>query len=502
LSTTSVPARNSAPPATQRILRRVFSFPVVLVCFLAVLSVLSVRGRFDDPDMWWHLKNGEVIWTTHSIPTSDQYSYTTNHQASVPQEWMSEVSIYAAYRLGGYSGLMAWLCLLTSIMLGAGYLLCSLYSGNAKVSFLGAIIIWFFATVALAVRGQLVGYVFLILELLLVHLGRSRTPRWFWALPLLFVFWVNCHGSFFFGLVVLGIFLLASFFKFEAGSLVGPAWEKNQRRMLILASCLSVAVLFLNPVGWRQVAYPVNTILHQHIVVTQIQEWLPLTMTDPRGVGLWGILAFLALYLMARRSANLYLEEVLLLAAGAWLALSHQRMAIVFGILVAPAVSRILRNSWENYEAAKDRPAANAVCMVLAAVAVFFSFPSRQYLVRKVDSGSPVEAVEYIKTHNLSGNMLNTFVDGGYLIWALPEHPVFIDGRADIFEWTGVLKEFGEWATLQTDPNQLLNKYHIGFCLLENDSPMAYVLLLMPNWKKVYSDQKSVIFVRTDAGKQ
>jgi hypothetical protein len=98
--------------------------------------------------------------------------------------------------------------------------------------------------------------------------------------------------------------------------------------------------------------------------------------------------------------------------------------------------------------------------------------------------------------------MLNTFVDGGYLIWALPEHPVFIDGRADIFEWTGVLKDFGEWATLQTDPNQLLNKYHIGFCLLENDSPMAYVLLLMPNWKKVYSDQKSVIFVRTDAGKQ
>ncbi|HET8637473.1 MAG TPA: hypothetical protein VFL96_11540, partial [Acidobacteriaceae bacterium] len=124
MSTTSLPARNSAPPAPQRVLRRIFSFPVVLVCFLTVLSVLSVRGRFDDPDMWWHLKNGEVIWTTHSIPTSDQYSYTTNHQASVPQEWMSEVTIYAAYRLAGFSGLMAWLCLLTSIMLGAGYLLC------------------------------------------------------------------------------------------------------------------------------------------------------------------------------------------------------------------------------------------------------------------------------------------------------------------------------------------------------------------------------------------
>jgi hypothetical protein len=175
-------------------------------------------------------------------------------------------------------------------------------------------------------------------------------------------------------------------------------------------------------------------------------------------------------------------------------------MAIVFGILAAPVVSRILRNSWENYEAAKDRPAANAVCIALAAVVVFFAFPQRQYLARQVNDGSPVKAVEYIKAHHLSGNMLNTFVDGGYLIWALPEHPVFIDGRADIFEWAGVLKEFGQWATLQADPHQLLDKYHVGFCLLERDSPMSFVLPLMPDWKKVYSDQKSVIFVRTASG--
>ena len=32
--------------------------------------------------------------------------------------------------------------------------------------------------------------------------------------------------------------------------------------------------------------------------------------------------------------------------------------------------------------------------------------------------------------------MLNEYVYGGYLIWAAPENPVFVDGRADIFEWT------------------------------------------------------------------
>jgi hypothetical protein len=118
-----------------------------------------------------------------------------------------------------------------------------------------------------------------------------------------------------------------------------------------------------------------------------------------------------------------------------------------------------------------------------------------------VNDGSPVQAVKYIKSHQLTGNMLNEYGYGGYLIWALPEHPVFIDGRADLYEWAGVLKQYQQWSLLQTDPNQLLDKYHISFCLLEKDSPMSYVFPLMPNWKKVYSDQQSVIFVRADAEK-
>lgn len=92
--------------------------------------------------------------------------------------------------------------------------------------------------------------------------------------------------------------------------------------------------------------------------------------------------------------------------------------------------------------------------------------------------------------------MLNEFVYGGYLLWAMPEHPVFLDGRADVFEWTGVLAEFGSWATLQSDPNALLDKYGIQFCLMMPQSPMAHILPLMHNWKAVYSDRNSVIFVR------
>jgi len=464
---------------------------------LAVLAVLTVRDRFNDLDMWWHLRTGQVIWTTHKIPTTDLFSYTTNHHAWVPHEWLSQVMIYGAYRADGYTGLMVWFCVFAAALLVAGYALCCLYSGNAKIGFLGAILLWFFSTIGLAVRPQVVGYLLLILELLLVHLGHTRNPRWFYGLPFLFLVWVNCHASFMFGLIVLGVYVFCSFYDFQAGSLVADSWSQVQRRTLTLASILSVVVIFLNPVGVSQVLYPLNTMLRQHLVVSQIDEWKPLLLSDPRGFAVLGILAFIGIYVIVQRPAKLFLDEVILLAMGTWLALSHERMVFVFGILAAPVLSRLLSVSWDGYDAETDRPAPNAVFILIALFAMFLAFPNKKNLAEQVEKGNPAKAVDYIKTHHLSGNMINTFNEGGYLIWALPEHPVFIDGRADVYEWTGVMAEFGRWATLQSDPNGLLDKYDVSFCLLDHDSPMAHVLPLLPNWKEVYSDKSSVIFVRS-----
>jgi hypothetical protein len=130
---------------------------------------------------------------------------------------------------------------------------------------------------------------------------------------------------------------------------------------------------------------------------------------------------------------------------------------------------------------------------------IVWVFPTSRNLSAQVDQRSPVKAVDFIKSHHLAGPMLNDWDDGGYLIWAAPEYPDFIDGRADVFEETGVVAEFAKWATLQSPPGALLDKYHVNFCLLERESPMAFVLPLLPNWKIAYSDEKSVIFVRITA---
>ena len=74
---------------------------------------------------------------------------------------------------------------------------------------------------------------------------------------------------------------------------------------------------------------------------------------------------------------------------------------------------------------------------------------------------------------------------------------MFIDGRADVYAWTGVFADYGAWATLRADPNVLLEKYRIDFCLLSVSAPLARVMRYLPGWSESYSDSQSVIFSRT-----
>ena len=468
----------------------------MISCLLSVLAVLTVRARFDDPDMWLHLKTGQIIWTTHSIPTTDLFSYTTHHQATIPHEWLAQTLIYAAYHFAGYSGLMLWLCLASSALLIAGYALCSLYSGNAKVSFLGGLVIWLYATIGLSVRPQMIGYILLILELTILYLGRTRSPRWFLALPPLFALWVNCHGSFSLGIVLAGILLFSSYFNFQSGLLTAARWEPHRRKMLAVALALSLPALLLNPVGIRLVLYPFHALGSMTVDVGAVSEWQPLQLGDSRAVAMLAILASIVLLVIVRRS-EIFLDELLFLAAATWLAASHRRLLFVFGIMAAPVLCRLLSDAWDTYVPERDLPVPNAILIALSLLIVWKAFPGPQNLAQQVGQGSPVRAVEFIKAHHLSGPMLNDWPDGGYLAWAAPEYPVFIDGRGDPFNDAGVTQQFGDWATLRTDPNILLDKYGIAFCLLGRGSPMTYVLPLMPHWKLVYSDSLSVIFVRT-----
>lgn len=476
-------------------IRRTLSFPAFLATVMATLTVLTVRSRFNDPDLWWHLRIGEIIWRTRTIPRVDPFAFTTHGHAWTAHEWLAQLTIYGAWKFGGYPGLMLWLCVVSSVLFVLLYALCSLYSGNAKVSLLGGLIGWFFATVGLAIRPLVIGYLFLVLELLLIHLARTRDRRWLIALPPLFAIWVNCHGSYVVGLIVMGVFWCCSFFDISMGSLICRRWPQDTRRWMGAACLLSAGALALNPVGFRLLAFPFDVFLHQTNSMTYVSEWRPLDLESARAAALFAV-ALIVFVIALTRRPDLRLEELILLAMGFGMAIRHERMLFVLGILAAPIVSRLLRAAWERYDPRRDHRIANSVLMLLSIFVIFSAFPGSRQLEEQVVKTSPVRAVDFIRRTGLSGPMLNEYEFGGYLIWALPEQKVFIDGRADVYDWTGVFAEMARWALIREDPNLLLNKYGINYCLLRKTAPMAQVLPFLPEWKKVYSDDLAVIFAR------
>ena len=488
-------------PRSRGLLRIVFSFPVVRIALLTVLTVLTVRSRFSDSDLWWHLKTGEIIWKTHAIPRVDLFSFTTNQHAYTPHEWLAQLSIYAAYFLGGYSGIMLWLCVFASLIPITGYALCWSYSGNRKIAFLGALGIWLFATVGFSARPQLAGYLCLLCELLIVCLGRSKSPKWFMALPVLFVIWVNLHGSFFLGFIALAIIMCCACIDFRLGLLESQRWTTRERKMLAAAIALSFAALFVNPVGLSQVTYPINTLFSQPIGLQSSIEWQPAPMNDIRLWAMFGSAALvLTLPLLTR--AVLRLEELLLLGVGFVLAVQHHRMFFVFGILVMPSLCRMLAAAWNQNKADRDSVLVHMVMLGFAVIPIVLGFPNSRDLADQVKKANPVKAVQFIRDSGLSGRMLNQYVYGGYLIWAVPEHKVFIDGRADVYEWTDVFGDYMDWTNIKTAPGFLLDKHHIDFCVLSREEAITRVLPLLPGWKTVYSDEMSIIFARSDSGQK
>ena len=475
--------------------QRIFSFPIVLGALLVLMMMFTIRSRFSDPDMWWHLKVGEIIWQTRSIPSVDLFSFTAYGHAWTAHEWLSELSMYAAWKLGGYTGLMLWFCVVASLLILAAYLLSTIYSGNCKVAFLGGAMVWLFSTIGLAIRPHLLGFLLLICELIVIQLGRTRNSRWFFALPPIFALWVNVHSSFIFGLVVLGITCAFSFVDFRLGLLSARRWLPEKRTMVAIAFGLSLVALFINPIGPKLVWYPVDVMLNEPINMGFIQEWQQISFSDFRG---WALLCTAALILLVPLLRRLELEgsELVLTALSFAFAIQHSRMLFVFGILVAPILCRLLASSWDYYNPRRDSAWVSAVILALVIPLVVMAFPGSTLIDQQIQAKNPVRAVEFIRHSSLSGNMLNDYIFGGYLIWAAPERKVSMDGRADLYERAGVLERQEKWALLQADPGAFLDQYRIRICMLPSNATMTRIVPMLSGWKKVYSDEIAVVFAR------
>ncbi|MES2220530.1 MAG: hypothetical protein V4587_06135 [Acidobacteriota bacterium] len=489
------PEEKSTLRQSPSLLGKLFGFPVFLTVLFALAVFLAVPKKVADPDIGWHLRNAQIQLQTHTFLHQDLYSFTTSGKPWMDHEWLAEIPFYLAWRGFGPGGLfLVTLVAIEAIMIGI-LGLAYLESGSIKAAFVVGFAALFLASVSFGPRTLLFGWMFLVLELgLLAEFRRGRD--FLWVLPVVFLVWINTHGSWIIGLVLLAVVALSGCVDGTWGSIEATGWTRPQARKLAWVSLLSTLALFVNPYGWRLVLYPFDLAFHQKLNIASVDEWRSLDFHTPLGKIFLAILAA-AVLLQLLRPRRWKLHEILFLLIGTYAALTYSRFLFLAAILIVPLLARNLA-SWMPYHADRDKPWLNAPVMLGVVIAVVLLFPSNQELNARNSTVYPDAAAQrYLQSFHPRGHVFNDYLWGGYLEWNVRQIPVFIDSRVDVFERNG---QFGDYlhAIRIEDTLRILYKYSIQYVLFENHRPLPYLLQQTPGWKVDYQDKTTILLERTE----
>lgn len=475
-------------------LRKAFSFPVMLVGWLILVVVRLAEDRFPDPDIWFHIRNAQFLLANHRLPSFDSYSFTVAGKLWPDHEWLGEVPYYLAFKAFGLEGIeILMLALLVLISLGVLYL-CYRRSRHIKASILACFIAAHLASVNAGPRTILFGYAYLVILLIILERFRTRGHAPLWLLPPLFCLWINCHGSWLLGLLVLAIFTASGMVEGEWGNLQATRWQPGQLRRLLATIAVSCAALFVNPYGYRLVFYPFDVAFRQSLTVAFVDEWASTNFHSLRGTVVMVVLAGLFISaLTARRKWRL--SDVALIVFAFYMGLSHERFLFLVGVVVAPTVAQLLEDFVPVYRPEIDKPWLNAAILAGVMAFVIFRFPSPAQLEEQISQEYPAEVLSYLESHPPSGRMLNFFGWGGYLGWKEPSIKVFIDTRVEIFIHNGVFQDYIRLATLD-DSLRILDDYRIRYVLFPTHDALTYLLRNNPGWKVDYRGNLSTLIER------
>ena len=464
---------------------------VVPIVLFSMLFVLAVRQSVSiDPDLWWHLKAGQQIIDTRSIPHTDDYSFTKQGSEWVAHEWLSEVIMDGIYRVGGLTSLVTIFSLIIVIALWLTYRRCEGRPYAASI----AIVLGAAASFPLfGVRPQML--TLLLASIYIVILERLDTRRIWWLVPLMLL-WVNLHAGFALGLALIGLYIVRAVLDGE--------W--NQVRPLLIVLLLCVAVVPLNPNGFRMFSYPYETLTSPSMAAF-IQEWASPDFHKITYLPL-AILLLSTFAAMALSPTRPRLGEIFLVLVTALGSLRSVRHIPIFSLFAAPVLAKHLwaiakERGWDKLlTGAETRPTGlklliNIILLlapVLLAVTRVWHFASHQRYYESIRN--PVAAVEFLKSQHLPGPIYNRYGWGGYLIYQLyPEYRVYIDGRADVYGdafFTEAMQMYdgvGNW-------KEPLDRYGIQTVIIDPNVALSTLLRSDKEWSKVYEDDQAVIFRR------
>jgi hypothetical protein len=478
-----------------------FSTRRLFVVILALgLFAMATRGMAD-PDVWWHLRTGQLILQNHAFFHTDPYSFTRAGQPWVDHEWLSEVILFVVYRMAGARGLI----LVFAVIIAATLLL--VFSRTPGRPYLAALMTLLGAVASApmwGVRPQIFSLLLASIFLVLLEASEKRPHLLWWTAPLM-PLWVNLHAGYPIGLAFLGFFLLGEGIEALAGS---EPWQKSVPRLKQLALALAVclALVVLNPSGARIYAYPLET-LRSPSMHKFIQEWFSPNFHDPMYLPL--LLMVLALIAgLAFSPRRLRMRSLVLLLATIPAGLRSMRHIPILVLVMVPILAELAaawitrRGDRRILQRGGSQPTPRTLLVnvvVLITFAVFTVARVRQVVGSQPTTEAkhfPTDAVAFLERERPPAPILNHYNWGGYLIWKLyPTYRVFIDGRADVYG-DSFMEYFGSSYYLTDDWRKSLSTWGIRTLVLPPDAPLITALRIDPAWKQIYADSEAVVLTR------
>jgi len=467
-------ARRAPSPAPELPL----SHPAMLVAGLATALLLALAVTFPlvDTDFWQHLAVGRAIWSTHSIPMTNVWTWPTWGEPQVLPSWGFRALLWPFWALGGVTGLFAWRWLTTLAAFGIAWATARRLGARGFTPFVAFVMCALVYRNRSQVRPETLVAVLLALETWLLERRRHPAPAasgeppadparpsWWrgsgpWLVTIAWI-WANAHISYYLGLALLGIHWLCD--RLPAGRGREHAKRRDRLGLTLIAA---TAISFVNPFGWRALAQPFEYFFlwrHEPLFMT-IGELGPIQWSDNLLNGLplvmlgWPLLALLR----ARREGW---DRVELLTAALFLglALTSQRFLGPMAIACAPYFARDLDAfvrscRWPPATAAAWARAGLAIAACAALLPLGWQYPDLRPGIGLAPLHYPRAACDWIAAHGVRGRSFNQFEQGGYLLWRfwperarLPFMDIHQTGtRQDRLDYVGAMIDPGAWGAL------------------------------------------------------
>ncbi|MFN0172847.1 MAG: hypothetical protein ACKV22_41230 [Bryobacteraceae bacterium] len=483
------------------------------ILFLSLIAwpfFLSSSGWTElmaDANSGIHIRTGEFILQTHTVPHQDLYSFSKPGAPWFAWEWLTTIlyaQLHSAYGLASLAILSAFLIWTHPVLL----LRNQMAEGASVAIALPLTLVAFRASsIHFLARPHLFTWLFFAITVALVNHDRRSRTRWLWALVPMSALWTNLHGGFLTLPVYAGLTAAGSLLE---AVLTRHASRWTDFRRYSLLSALTAAATLLNPYGIR---------VHTHIVQMMQSQWLtkivqefqpPMRFPGERVYLYFAILA-IALVCAAVLVRRGRFVEPLWIAFFAYASMTSARHLPLFFLAATPVCAQVLSEGWRRLaekggpkslagtldSIARDAepgftrmsvwgPAFWLVLLLTPLRATVPSeFPATQFPAAIVNRHLEAIATSRIFTH-----------DGwaDYLIYRnYPRQRIFVDGRGDFFG-----PEIGEpyLDMLEAKPGwkEQFARWEFSMVLLKPGVALAKALGTDPEWMEIERDAQAVLF--------